>query len=94
MNTKVIFAPGVDEAILNYLDFVDVDAIPQTLHFINEAQKKLANTLSMFPMGGAKFQNNTRFYPTAKGYVFIYEYDAEANQVNVLDLYMPGRDWR
>lgn len=94
MNTKVIFAPGVDEAILNYLDFVDVDEIPQTLHFINEAQKKLANTLSMFPTGGPKFQNNTRFHPTAKGYVFIYEYDPEANQVNVLDLQMPGRNWR
>jgi len=94
MNTKVIFAPGVDEAILNYLDFVDIDDIPQTLNFLNEAQKKLANTLSMFPEGGRKFQNNTRFYPAAKGYVFIYEYDSEANQVNVLDLYMPGQNWR
>jgi len=94
MNTKVIFAPGVDEAILNYLDFVDIDEIPQTLNFLNEAQKKLADTLSMFPTGGVKFQNNTRFYPTKKGYVFIYEYDEEANQVNVLDLQMPGRNWR
>ena len=48
----------------------------------------------MFPTGGPKFQNNTRFYPTAKGYVFVYEYDLEANQVNIIDLQMPGRNWR
>lgn len=93
METKVIFAPGVDEAILNYLDFVDVEDIPRTLNFINEAQNTLAKTLSMFPKGGANFQNETQFYPV-KGYVFIYEYDEEADQVNVIDLYMPGQNWR
>lgn len=93
MNTKVIFAPGVDDAILNYLDYVEIDDIPQVLSFINKAQKRLVETLSVFPMGGRNFQKNTQFYPI-EGYVFIYEYDEEFNQVNVIDLYTPGQNWR
>lgn len=92
MTIKIIFAPSVDDAILNHLDYMDVSDIPQALHSINEAQKRLAKTLSTFPLGGAKFQNDT-YYFTVGGYVFIYEFDANTGSVNVLDLHMSGKNW-
>lgn len=93
MNTKVIFAPGVDDAILHHLDYMDVSEIPLALNSINSAQQRLAKTLSTLPLGGAKFHGDTYFL-AVKGYVFIYEYDLGDNSVNVLDLHMPGTNWR
>ena len=92
MTIKIIFAPGVDQAILHHLDFVDISEIPQTLNSIKNAKVCLEKMLSTFPLGGSRFQNDTYYFPV-KGYVFIYEYDQENDAVNVLDIRMPGENW-
>lgn len=94
MNTAtVIFAPSVDEAILNLIDYIDPSDIPVVLNFIEKLQKRLVNTLSTAPLGGTKFQGNIRFF-AIDGYVFLYEYIETANEVHVVDMMGPGQDWR
>ena len=92
MSIDVIFAPEVDQAILHHLDFVGMGEIPQTINSIEDAKNRLEKTLSTFPLGGSRFQNDTYYFPV-KGYVFIYEFDRENNAVNVLDIHMPGENW-
>ena len=53
----------------------------------------MARTLSEFPKGGTRFQGQVRFL-SIEGYTYLYEYHEEANEVHVLDLMMPGQDWR
>lgn len=91
--TKVIFAPEVDAAILDLIDYVDVGDIPAVLDFIEQLQRRLASTLSTFPEGGSRFQGHVRMF-TVKRYTFLYEYHGELNEVHVLDMKAPGRDWR
>ena len=93
MDIQVIFAPAVNAAIEELLDFVEIDALPDALNFVEELQKRLINTLSTFPEGGVKFQGKTRFF-SIRGYTFLYEYDEDNRSVIVLDMYGKGQDWK
>lgn len=46
---KIVFAPQVDAAILNLIDYVDPDELQGVLQFLDKIQKQLVSTLSMFP---------------------------------------------
>ena len=89
----VIFAPGVDVALVEIIDHVDVDSIPTVLDFLNRIQNRLVETLSTFPEAGPVFQGEVRMFPL-EGYVFLYEHHAAAREVHILDLIAPGRNWR
>lgn len=89
----VLFAPGVDAALLEFIDHVDVDSIPTVLDFLERIQTRLVDTLSTFPEAGPIFQGEVRMFPV-EGYVFLYEHQPAANEVHVLDMIAPGRNWR
>ena len=89
----VIFAPGVDAALVEIIDHVDLESIPTVLNFLERIQTRLVETLSTFPDAGAVFQGKVRMLPV-DGYVFLYEHHAAAREVHILDLIAPGRNWR
>lgn len=89
----VLFAPGVDAALVALIDHVDVDDIPTVLTFIERIQTRLVETLSTFPEAGSVFQGAVRMFPV-EGYVFLYEHHATQGEVHVLDMISPGRNWR
>ena len=68
----VIFAPGVDAALVEIIDHADVDSIPTVLNFLERIQTRLVETISTFPEAGAVFQGDVRMFPVG-GYVFLYE---------------------
>lgn len=92
-SVTVIFAPGVDAALVEIIDHVDVESIPTVLEFLDRVQLRLVETLSTFPEAGAVFQGKIRVFPV-DGYVFLYEHHAAMQEVHVLDLIAPGRNWR
>lgn len=89
----VLFAPRVDAALVEFIDHVDVDSIPTVLDFLEQIQTRLVETLSTFPEAGAVFQGEVRMFPV-KGYVFLYEHHVAVQEVHVLDVIAPGRNWR
>lgn len=93
MTVTVILGPGVDAAIDAIIDYVEIDSIPTVLTFLENIQSRLVRTLSTLPSGGSKFQGNVRAY-VVEGYVFLYEYHEDANEVHVLDMIAPGRNWK
>lgn len=92
-NATIIFAPEVDAAILSLIDHVDPSEIPAVLDFLDRIQKRMVRTLADVPEGGPRFKGQTRMFPL-NGYTFLYEYHADTNEVHVLDLMMPGQNWR
>ena len=89
----VLFAPGVDAALVEFIDHVDVDSIPTVLDFLERIQARLVKTLSTLPEAGPVFQGRVRMFPV-EGYVFLYEHHPDANEVHVLEMIAPGRNWR
>jgi hypothetical protein len=89
----VLFAPGVDAALVEIIDHVDVDRIPIVLDFLERIQRRLVGTLSAFPEAGPVFQGQVRMLPV-DGYVFLYEHHQTTREIHVLDLIAPGRNWR
>lgn len=89
----IILAPEVDTAVLRLIDHMDASEIPDVLAFLEGVHQRMASTLSDFPESGARFQSGVRFL-SLSGYTYLYEYLAEANEVHVLDLMMPGQNWR
>ena len=89
----VLFAPGVDAALVELIDHVDVDSISSILDFLERIQARLVRTLSTLPEAGPVFQGKVRMLPV-EGYVFLYEHHPAANEVHVLDMIAPGRNWR
>ena len=92
-NATIILAPEVDAAILRLIDHVDPSEIPAVLDFLERIQERMVRTLTEAPEGGPRFDGRTRIFPL-EGYTFLYEYDADTNEVHVLDLMMPGQNWR
>ncbi|MCZ0811857.1 hypothetical protein N5A93_06405 [Roseovarius sp. EGI FJ00037] len=92
-NATIILAPEVDGAILRLIDHVDPSEIPDVLNFLEGIHQRMARTLSDFPEAGALFQGRVRFL-TLEGYTYLYEYHEDTNEVHVLDLMMPGQNWR
>lgn len=91
--TSVIFAPGVDAALVELIEHVDIDSIPTVLNFLERIQMRLVETLGAFPEAGPVFQGKVRMF-TLEGYVFLYEHRPDADAVHVLDMIAPGRNWR
>lgn len=92
-NATIILAPEVDGAILRLIDHVDPSEIPDVLNFLEGIHQRMARTLSDFPEADAPFQGRVRFL-TLEGYTYLYEYHEDTNEVHVLDLMMPGQNWR
>ena len=92
-HTKVILAPEVDAAILRLIDYVHPSEIPAVLDFLEALQHRLVHTLISAPLAGRLFQGKVRFL-SLSGYTYLYEYDPDRAEVYVLDLMMPGQDWR
>lgn len=89
----VLFAPGVDAALVEVIDHVGVDSIPTVLDFLERIQARLVKSLSTIPEAGPVFQGKVRMF-SVEGYVFLYEYHPAANEVHVLDMIAPGGNWR
>ena len=89
----VLLAPGVDAALLELIDHVDVDSIPTVLDFLDRIRTRLVETLSTFPEAGPVFQGEVRMLPV-DGYVFLYEHHPAKSEVHVLDMIAPSLNWR
>ena len=89
----VIFDQAVDEAITDLIDFVPIVDLPAVIAFIQRIQTTLVKTLSFSPEAGTRFQGNVRMFVVER-YVFLYEYRADLDEVHVLDLKLPGQNWR
>lgn len=89
----ILFAPGVDAALVEFIDHVDVDSILTALDFLERIQKRLVETLSAFPEAGPVFQGKVRIFPV-DGHVFLYEHHPARGEVHVLDMITSGRNWR
>lgn len=92
-DVTVLFAPGVDAALVELIDHVDLDSIPTVLDFLERIQARLVQTLSTFPEAGPVFQGAVRMFPV-EGYVFLYEHRPAEDEIHVLDMIAPGRNWR
>ena len=92
-DVTVLFAPGVDAALVELIDHVDSDSIPTVLNFLERIQARLVQTLCAFPEAGPVFQGAVRIFPV-EGYVFLYEHRPAEGAVHVLDMIAPGRNWR
>lgn len=92
-DAKIILAPEVDAAIVRLIDHVHPSEIPDVLNFLEGIHQRMVQSLSTFPEGGARFQGRVRFL-SLEGYTYLFEYHEDANEVHVLDLMMPGQDWR
>lgn len=91
-NAKVILGPDVEAAIIDLIDYVELDEIPAVLDFLEGIQARLKDTLSAYPEGGTRFQGNVRMF-TVKRYSFLYEYYPDTNEAYVLEMKAPGRVW-
>ena len=58
----VLFAPAVDAALVELIDYVDVDSVPTVLDFLERIQTRLVQTLSTFPEAGSIFQGEARMF--------------------------------
>lgn len=92
-HVTVLFAPGVDAALVEFIDHVDQDNIPTVLGFLERIQARLVKTLNTFPEAGPVFEGRVRMLPV-EGYVFLYEHHPVDGEVHVLDMIAPGRNWR
>lgn len=93
MTVKVILGPGVDAAVDAIIDYVEIDRIPIVIAFLDNIQNRLVRTLSTLPSGGSRFQGKVRTH-VVEGHVFLYEYHADTNEIHVLDMIAPGRNWK
>lgn len=91
--TTVLFAPSVDAALLDLIDYVELDRVPTVIAFLERIQNRLVATLSTFPEAGSPFQANIRLF-VVEGYSFLYEYHPDKGEVHVLEMKAPGIDWR
>lgn len=92
-DATVIFGPMVDTAIIDLIDYVEPSDIPKVLNFIESIQNRLVKTLSTAPEGGSRFQGPVRSF-VVEGYVFLYQYHSDLNEVHVLEMNAPGQNWR
>jgi len=92
-DVTVLFAPGVDAALVELIDHVDSDSIPTVLNFLERIHARLVQTLCAFPEAGPVFQGAVRIFPV-EGYVFLYEHRPAEGEIHVLDMIAPGRNWR
>lgn len=92
-NATVILGPGVDAAIRDMIDYVDIGSVPAVIAFLERIQQRLVGTLSTFPEAGSPFQAGVRLC-VVEDYSFLYEYRPESNEVHVLEMKAPGIDWR
>jgi hypothetical protein len=89
----IILSPEIDAAILRLIDHVDSTEILKVLNFLEGIHRRMARTLSTLPESGARFQGRVRLLALG-GYIYLYEYHEDRNEVHVLDLMMPGQNWR
>lgn len=52
----------------------------------------MVKTLSTLPEAGPVFQGKVLMFPV-EGYVFFYEHHPDANEIHILDMIAPGRNW-
>ncbi len=89
----VLFAPAVDAALVELIDHVHMDSIPTFLDFLARIQSRLVQTLSTVPEAGPIFQGEVRTFPV-EGYILLYEHHPSRDEVHILDMIAPGRNWR
>lgn len=92
-DATVIFGPGVDAALTQMINHVEPDEIPAVLRFLDRIQTRLVRVLATFPEAGNPFQGRVRMM-VIDGYVFLYEQLPDTDEIHVLDMIAPGRDWR
>ena len=82
-----------DRARLDALNYISQDNPAAAVNLIIDLQKRVVQTLSVFPDAGVKWDGERRLL-TIRRYTFIYRHDAAKGEVVVLDVFGPGMDWR
>jgi plasmid stabilization system protein ParE len=82
-----------DKALLNAIGYISQDNPTAAVNLIIDLQKRVVQTLSVFPDAGVTWNGDRRLL-TIRRYTFIYRHDAAKGEVVVLDLFGPGMDWR
>ena len=82
-----------DRALLDALIYIYQDNPVAAFDLIADLQKRIVQTLEVFPEAGARWRGDQRFL-TIRHYTFVYRHDAVREEVLVLDVFGPGMDWR
>ena len=82
-----------DRALLEALVYIYQDNPVAAVDLIADLQKRIVQTLGLFPEAGTKWHGDQRLL-TIRGYTFVYRHDAARGEVLVLDMFGPGMDWR
>ena len=93
MTTTVIFTAGARLALIHIAELIAQDNEEAAFRLVADLEKRVRDTLSLFPEAGAKAQAGRRFL-TIRRYTTVYRYDAATNTVFVVDIHGPGMDWR
>lgn len=91
--TTVIFTAGARRALIRIAVLIAQDNEDAAFRLVADLEKRVRETLSLFPEAGAKAQMGRRFI-TIRRYTTLYRYDAAANTVFVVDIYGVGQNWR
>ena len=93
MGAKVVFATKARQALLDIAGHIALDNVEAAFRLVADLERRVGDTLSLFPEAGAKTEAGQRVL-TVRRHSVIYRFDAGAGVVLVLDIFGPGMDWR
>lgn len=91
--TKVRTSAKADRALLEALTYIARDNPSAAVNLIADLQKRVVQTLGTSPEAGVKSHDDRRAL-SIRRYVFACRYDAERDEVVVMNVFGPGMDWR
>ncbi len=90
--TVVKSSATADQELLDMLGWIARENPQNALEFIGRLQTEARDVLATFPEAGRALEDGTR-YIVISGWVVIYDYRADIDEVVVLHYYGPGQDW-
>ena len=93
MAAQVIFTTKARQALLDIAGHIALDNEAAAFRLVADLEKRVADTLSLFPEAGPKTEGGQRVL-TVRQHSVVYRFDAVKGEVLVLDIFGPGMDWR
>ena len=90
---EVVFTTHARRALLDIAGFIAQDDDAAAFRLVADLQRRVHETLSLFPKAGAKTAAGQRVL-TIRRYSLVYRFDPAVNTVFVLDIFGSGQNWR
>jgi plasmid stabilization system protein ParE len=90
---RLSFTATAHASLTEILEFIAGHNPTAALALVDEIEERLTRLLETFPDSGTVYRGDLRFV-TLRGYTAIYQHDAAAQTIIVLDIFGPGEDWR